>query len=66
MIQVLPTEGYYRFNMVDYSLRKWHILPYFKHMCAAIKYPKQVTEMTNSTTMISTFTRLTTQLVILG
>jgi hypothetical protein len=29
MIQVLATNGYYQFNMADYSLRKWHILPYF-------------------------------------
>jgi hypothetical protein len=25
MIQVLATDGYYQFNIVDYSLRKWHI-----------------------------------------
>jgi hypothetical protein len=29
MIQVLATDGYYQFNMVNYSLRKWHILPHF-------------------------------------
>jgi hypothetical protein len=46
--------------------QKMAYFAYFKHMCVGVKYPEQVTEMTNPTTMISTFTRLTTQLVILG